>query len=142
MRLSLTFRTARKKLLLLKTLPLVFFVTFIWLQYRVDNDAAGPVEYFDNFTELPFTLDVLNELIRSSNERQFIVNTEKFGPLDRNDPVLVIQVHNRGQYLAALIESLRRVEGIEKSLVIFSHDIFDVKINSIVEKIDFCKVSI
>lgn len=50
-------------------------------------------------------------------------------------------MHNRIFYLKLLIESLSNVKGIENVLLIFSHDLFDVKINRLIEEIKFCKVA-
>lgn len=147
MRLILSF-TRKKLILLLKTVPILVLFTFLWTQFRETgpNGLNGDEYFGDQATYsapsvLPFTLAELGELIKMSNERQLISHEASFGPLSSHDAVLVIQVHNRGQYLLALIESLRKVKGIEKCLVIFSHDLFDTRINTIVENINFCKVS-
>lgn len=137
------FHSARRKLFLIKSLPFVaVFFTFLWLRGRLGPD--GQFEADDEAmasTPLPFSREVLEQLIARQNQRQYVLNMDKFGPLSPGDPVLVVQVHNRDQYLQALVDSLRNVRGIEKSLVIFSHDVFDLRINAIVEQIDFCKVS-
>lgn len=52
--------------------------------------------------------------------------------------VLLVQVHNRSQYLTELIDSLREVKYINESLVIFSHDVEDPNLNTLVRSIDFC----
>ena len=57
-------------------------------------------------------------------------------------PTLVLfQVHNRLDYLQALIASLKKAKYIEDALLIFSHDYFDDKLNLLVSSIDFCPVS-
>lgn len=150
MRISSLF--FRKKQTLLKTLPFIAVSFTLWLIFRDglpgegSSDAAGD-EYFGEqanaaaTSALPFSLETLADVVQQNNERQTVANQGRFGALGAHDPVLVVQVHNRGQYLAALIESLRKVDGIERALVIFSHDLFDVKINAIISKISFCKVS-
>ena len=55
--------------------------------------------------------------------------------------VIVVQVHNRVEYLRHLIDSLRKSKGIENSLVIFSHDLYHEGMNALVQSIDFCPVS-
>lgn len=55
--------------------------------------------------------------------------------------VILIQVHSRLNYLKELIESLRLTEHIKDTLVVFSHDLFDPKMNELIETIDFCAVS-
>ncbi|VDQ16696.1 unnamed protein product [Trichobilharzia regenti] len=50
-----------------------------------------------------------------------------------------IQVHNRTLELTLLIESLRRVKGIEKALVIFSHDFYSDEMNNLIASIRFTR---
>lgn len=134
----------KRLLLLLKSLPLVLFVTFVWfnLKQPLDDDGIGQT-YFENVTApLPFSLTALEDMILDRNRDQRILNWDKFGSdLEPNESIIVIQVHNRAQYLLALVDSLRSVDGIEKSLLIFSHDIFDLNINAIVTNITFTRVS-
>jgi hypothetical protein len=54
--------------------------------------------------------------------------------------VIVIQIHSRLEYLRELVDSLRDVKHIEKSLVIFSHDAWDDEMNEFIRSIDFCAV--
>ena len=56
--------------------------------------------------------------------------------------VVVIQVHNRGNYLRHLLASLRKARHIEQTLLIFSHDFYDPDIMEVVKTVDFCPVSI
>jgi hypothetical protein len=53
-------------------------------------------------------------------------------------PIIVIQVHNRADYLAQTIESLSAVKGIHRALLVFSHDVFSLTINQLVQNIRFC----
>ena len=55
--------------------------------------------------------------------------------------VLVVQVHNRLDYLKLLIRSLRAVADIQSVLVIFSHDYYSPELNAAVREIEFCPVS-
>lgn len=81
--------------------------------------------------------------IERRNEEQYIHNLERFGlSLGPESVVIVVQVHDRSNYLRILLDSLRKVKGIEKTLLIFSHDVFSAELNSIIESIDFCPVSI
>ena len=41
------------------------------------------------------------------------------------------QVHDRVHYLEALIDSMSQVSGIDSALLIFSHDVWDPKINDL-----------
>ena len=57
----------------------------------------------------------------------------------RHFSVIAIQVHNRLQYLRQLIISLSAAQGIDKTLIIFSHDFYDEGINELINSIDFAK---
>ncbi|KAM4690779.1 alpha-1,6-mannosyl-glycoprotein 2-beta-N-acetylglucosaminyltransferase [Rhinophrynus dorsalis] len=73
------------------------------------------------------------------NFDQTIKNLEKIKrPL--NDVVVVVQVHNRPEFLKQLLESLRKAKGIENILLIFSHDYWSPEINQVIASIDFCQV--
>jgi hypothetical protein len=52
--------------------------------------------------------------------------------------VILVQVHSRLSYLRELIGSLNRTRFIEKTLVIFSHDVYDPQMNRLVDSIEFC----
>lgn len=54
--------------------------------------------------------------------------------------VILVQVHSRLNYLKELIESLRKTKYIEQTLVIFSHDLYDPKMNELIGSIQFCAV--
>ncbi len=54
--------------------------------------------------------------------------------------VIVIQVHNRANYLRHLLASLRKSRHIEQTLIIFSHDFYDPEIMDVVKTVDFCPV--
>ncbi|PAV81013.1 hypothetical protein WR25_06934 [Diploscapter pachys] len=69
-----------------------------------------------------------------------ILNVDKFGPLDNIQTVIVIQVHNRPVYLKYLIESLQKTKGIEKTLLVFSHDINVISIDEMIRNITFARV--
>lgn len=90
----------------------------------------------NNLTQIKLELDRVNR-------EQFIHNLHKFGlKLKTDSVVMVIQVHDRAQYLQILVDSLRKVKKIEETLVIFSHDVYSEALNKIVQSIDFCPVSI
>ena len=76
------------------------------------------------------------------NAKERIFNDGAFPKLTSDDIVIVVQVHRRIHYLRLLIDSLRSMRGIERILVIFSHDYYDEELNSAVQAIDFCKVSL
>lgn len=90
----------------------------------------------NNLTQIKLEIDRVNR-------EQFIHNLHKFGlKLKTDSVVMVIQVHDRAQYLQILVDSLRKVKKIEETLVIFSHDVYSEALNKIVQSIDFCPVSI
>lgn len=90
----------------------------------------------NNLTQIKSEIDKINR-------EQFIHNLHKFGLKLRTDSVvMVVQVHDRAQYLQMLVDSLRKVKKIEETLVIFSHDVYSEALNKIVQSIDFCPVSI
>lgn len=144
-----------------KTVVLLFVVSFLWLQLRIvnlkpdmfmsqKNHYSDPeLAFFANFsaivnsvnTTTPPNILLLSDAIEEINTLQDVNNIEKFGPLNDNDVVIVIQVHNRAQYLYALIESLRQAQYINQTLLVFSHDLFDAHINALIQRIDFTKVS-
>jgi hypothetical protein len=67
----------------------------------------------------------------SSSQTKNVYNAPKF-------LVILVQVHSRLNYLRELIDSLRQTKYIEETLVIFSHDIYDEEMNSLINNIDFC----
>lgn len=88
----------------------------------------------NNLTQIKLEIDRVNR-------EQFIHNLHKFGlKLKTDSVVMVIQVHDRAQYLQILVDSLRKVKKIEETLVIFSHDVYSEALNKIVQSIDFCPV--
>ncbi|GIY94662.1 alpha-1,6-mannosyl-glycoprotein 2-beta-N-acetylglucosaminyltransferase [Caerostris extrusa] len=141
-----------------KTVILLFVVSFLWLQLRIVNlkpdlfmsqrNHDPELNFFANFsailnsvnTTTPANLKLLADAIEEVNILQSVNNVEKFGTLNENDVVIVIQVHNRAQYLYALIESLRQAQNINQTLLVFSHDLFDSHINALIQRIDFTKV--
>nr|XP_057930468.1 alpha-1,6-mannosyl-glycoprotein 2-beta-N-acetylglucosaminyltransferase [Doryrhamphus excisus] len=88
--------------------------------------------------DLGGSLADLTQSLYIANYRQVILNGDRF-PL-APQLVLVVQVHNRPEYLKLLIKSLERTSEVHNFLVIFSHDYFSAEIESIVQGITFCKV--
>lgn len=96
---------------------------------------AMPMPEVDNTTL------VYRGIVFQLNFDQTLRNEEKFRSVrQKDDLVVVIQVHNRPEYLRLLVESLRKSQGIENVLLIFSHDFWSSEINQIVASIDFCLV--
>ncbi|RWS20569.1 alpha-1:6-mannosyl-glycoprotein 2-beta-N-acetylglucosaminyltransferase-like protein, partial [Leptotrombidium deliense] len=74
------------------------------------------------------------------NLEQKILNENIFGPFKPEDTIIAMQVHDRIDYFTLAISALQQVRGIERTLLIFSHDVFDSEINRIVRGIKFAKV--
>ncbi|XP_046750045.1 alpha-1,6-mannosyl-glycoprotein 2-beta-N-acetylglucosaminyltransferase isoform X4 [Diprion similis] len=155
---------------LVRTLALVFLATLLWLQFHVAsltsrsgsppsgnesllmlvpqelhrflkdrrNSTAGSNSTAGIFGNL--TISELRRQIEKANLEQRVFNEEAFGPLASDAPVIVIQVHARLTYLRHLIVSLAQAKGIEQTLLIFSHDVWDPDINFLVQSVDFCRV--
>lgn len=85
--------------------------------------------------------DSLRQEVALANEKQTIRNLDKFDlNFDESAIVIVVQVHNRSDYLRHLVASLSRSKDIGDVLLIFSHDVYSMELNEIIEKIDFCLV--
>jgi len=87
---------------------------------------SGKVENLGNLTEIRKKLGTK------------IYNGNKFP--ERNDTIIVVQIHNRPLFYATLISSLRNAVGIEKVDLVISSDYWSQEMNSITETIDFCRV--
>lgn len=76
--------------------------------------------------------------VYAANYKQRVLNAEAFP----GDPqlVVVVQVHNRPQYLELLIRSLQGAAEVHSFLLIFSHDYVSEEIDALVRRISFCKV--
>lgn len=108
----------------------------------INSLSSRTYHSFDEFSDL-------RTLIRELNTKQVVYNQDIYGYLPspnnfqslKSYPhhVFVVQVHNRPNELAILIESLRRVKGIERALVIFSHDVYSDKLNKLVSLIGFVR---
>lgn len=103
-----------------------------------------PNEYNQTFVSNKIQEHNLTEIkkeIDRRNSEQYVHNLQEFGlSLGPESVVIVVQVHDRANYLKILLDSLRKVKGIEKTLLIFSHDVFSQELNSIIQSIDFCPV--
>jgi hypothetical protein len=102
--------------------------------HRLPNDSTATTT-----TVGGFDVDSVLEQMDRINDKQSIRNEDIFGPVDNNTVVIAIQVHNRLEYLRQLIVSLSQAEGIETTLLIFSHDFWDADVNRLVESVDFAK---
>ena len=85
---------------------------------------------------------LIDKLLKTENlNKKYIYDSHKTNKFHYVIPtffVILVQVHSRLNYLKELIESLRQTKFIEESLVIFSHDLYDPRMNELIERIDFC----
>ncbi|KAH3874286.1 hypothetical protein DPMN_037528 [Dreissena polymorpha] len=83
---------------------------------------------------------IYEEILRINSEQK-IRNLYRYGlKLDQLSVVMVVQVHDRLEHLRILLDSLRKVRSIEKTLLIISHDLYSDNLNQLVEEVDFCPV--
>ncbi|KAI7799499.1 alpha-1,6-mannosyl-glycoprotein 2-beta-N-acetylglucosaminyltransferase [Triplophysa rosa] len=130
------FRLLKKNFIAVVALLAVLLTLFyIMLGTKVVGSEEGVTQTakFDYGTIISMRTSVYD-----SNFKQLIQNGERFP--SEPEMVIAVQVHNRPAYLQMLIRSLENVKGIEKALVIFSHDYFSEEITQMVKEIAFCKV--
>lgn len=142
------FRLLKKNLLVL--LGVSFVIVTLLFSTRVllvsENNTTEPniviqSQNYGSGETVKFNFDSLQDMTKSvyfANYKQCVLNAERFP----GEPqlVLVVQVHNRPEYLKLLIESLEKAAEVHSFLLIFSHDYFSEEMNSIVQGITFCKV--
>ncbi len=87
-----------------------------------------------------FNLENLRSLYIGRNLNFEIKNSKFLNLTNKEFLVILIQVHDRFENLKILIESLRFTKYISDTIVIFSHDFIDPKINDYIEKVDFAAV--
>lgn len=89
----------------------------------------------------PNSLQLLRDHLFKLNQEQRVQNADKFPPLAHDGIVLIVQVHRREGYLQQLFNSMKKVQGIEKVLLVISHDYYYDEIMKLVQSVDFCRVS-
>ena len=101
-----------------------------------------PQAYEDPLPSMPGpnSLQLLQEILVNANKAQTIRNSKKFPALSEDSLVLIVQVHKREGYLKQLLESLKVARGIEKVLLVISHDYYYDDMNKLIESVDFCPV--
>ena len=119
----------------------------------IQEDAFHPVhleelKYTDfsnfkiNFTQTNYKPEQLRDVVKSLNAEQLIYNRDKLVALKGDYVVIVVQVHKRVEYFKELLDSLQRAKGIEKALLVISHDYYTDEMNALIRMIKFCPVSI
>jgi len=85
------------------------------------------------------TQETFAEVFPEDPEKHTFVE-EKFKAVDNETLVIIVQVHKRTEYLSQLILSLSKVRSIADVLLIFSHDVNDAEMNTMIANITFCRV--
>ncbi|XP_038124941.1 alpha-1,6-mannosyl-glycoprotein 2-beta-N-acetylglucosaminyltransferase [Cyprinodon tularosa] len=146
MRLRLVRRNVLLLLGVIFVLVTLLFSTRVLIESENDPGAASSRVVSSNGNQgtnsceiLSFvSLTELTQSIYSANYKQCVHNADRFPGEPRL--ILVVQVHNRPEYLRLLIRSLERAAEVHSFLLIFSHDYVSQEINTIVRGITFCKV--
>ena len=76
----------------------------------------------------------------SINTAQQIFNSEKLPSPLGAAPIIVVMVHNRPKYFAAVLQSLENVRGIENALLVVSLDFLSPEMDALVRGVKFCAV--
>lgn len=84
-------------------------------------------------------LNFHRQYVERKNHEQFMLNKHLFSSINTRH-ILLVQVHTRIVYLRKFIQMLHKLETIEKTLVVFSHDFIDSDINQLIENITFVPV--
>jgi len=111
------------------------------LSRRNHTNASHPIVQLPRVSHMSGNLSEIRAAMLEANRRQNIANLDIFDLVASDSAVVVvIQVHNRTEYLRHLVSSLRKAVDIEQTLLIFSHDFYSDELNDIVASIDFCPV--
>ncbi|XP_064484262.1 alpha-1,6-mannosyl-glycoprotein 2-beta-N-acetylglucosaminyltransferase-like [Ornithodoros turicata] len=137
---------------LAKALALLFVITIVWLQARLTGLTGDSMPFlFEDIAPPPNvswvlhnatsdTLRALRAYVDQVNGLQTVHNFDTYGPLGPNDPVIVVQVHNRWHYLFSLLSSLKTAPGINRTLLVLSHDEYSPVIETLATRVTFCKM--
>lgn len=101
------------------------------------NHAAAPLRRYGDINSNEPAIKAMAQ----RNTEQPLQNINKFGALQWDDPalvVIVVMAHNRPSNLEALFDSLRKVRGISKALVVVSQDFASEALDAAIAKVDFC----
>ncbi|XP_024233854.1 alpha-1,6-mannosyl-glycoprotein 2-beta-N-acetylglucosaminyltransferase [Oncorhynchus tshawytscha] len=136
-------RFLKKNLLIILGVSFIIATVMITTRVFISDEVTGVVAQENMLPDdkAKFHYSSVPELIKSiynANYKQYVQNANKYS--GETKLVLVIQVHNRPDYLKILIKSLENVAEVHNLLLIFSHDYFSEEINYIVQGITFCKV--
>ncbi|XP_075973549.1 alpha-1,6-mannosyl-glycoprotein 2-beta-N-acetylglucosaminyltransferase-like [Anticarsia gemmatalis] len=88
----------------------------------------------------PRELSALSTAVELLNYEREVFNLDRFGSVNHDTTMIVVQVHRDAERLQYLIVSLAQVHYIQSTVVIFSHSFFDERINNLILNITFCRV--
>lgn len=80
-------------------------------------------------------------LRRLNKQDAEILNWRRFGPVTRDTPVLLVEVHRAAARLQLLLASLARVRDIHTALLVLSHSYYDEAIVRLGRGVRFCMVA-
>ena len=107
-------------------------------QFHIPTTITHTDDVRDNCTDVT----CLKAFVARANKRQRLNNEDRFELVSNpSAAVIVVQIHNRTDYLRHLVDSLRKTVDISSTLVIFSHDYYSPQLDDIIRSIDFCLVS-
>ncbi|EDV20761.1 uncharacterized protein TRIADDRAFT_31240 [Trichoplax adhaerens] len=88
------------------------------------------------------TLKQKKNYVLLKNNLQTVLNSHLLQSTSNHkfDLVVVVQSHKRYKYLQALMQSLHKARGINKILLIVSHDYLLTEMRTVVESVQFCPV--
>ena len=139
------------RIIQLSLIILVIVLLFYMFHYHksIPSDYTKEIHSTTSFLEMTVInlqlsfeeIQEINNTIYKINKKEVVFNKNQFGPLNLNDFVIIVQVHDRLNYLKQLVGSLEKAKGIENVLLIFSHDVYHQQINQFIKTIHFCKVS-
>ncbi|CAF0803174.1 unnamed protein product [Didymodactylos carnosus] len=111
-----------------------------------NNDTVESQTFIDSSSSLSTkklsinrtSILLLRKYAEMKNNEQYFYNEHLYKSDTRY--VLLVQVHTRFSYLNMFINTLKHVVNINSTLIVFSHDYIDTKINNLVKNITFAPV--
>lgn len=141
----------RQKIILCLSLVLLVLIYLLVIKWRNATPENGiPGEFQESTTEMiPTRLVVVTQVATSKSNISKNTLSSAYSQINTNSShrecgqprlVLVIQVHDRLEYLKQLFNSLEQNELIQSTLIITSHDLYTYEIHRFVTSINFTRV--
>lgn len=145
----------RKIKIFLKLIPVILLLSFVYVSISksMDQQTSTPLAGTragsspdpaslpqESYINDGLSLDEIRDRIWQANMGEKVHNTGSFNS-SLVTAVIAIQVHDRVNYLRGLIQSLSSVKGINSTILIFSHDVYDQEINHLIAGIKFAPVT-